>query len=93
MFFLKKIFQKKLNVDEVEDLLFESGVEPKFADLILEKIKPFLANRAIIIFDELYNFPGWDVGEYKALNEVFNENEYKFLSFAKNGQQAVIQLI
>ena len=39
MFFLKKIFQKKLNVDEVEDLLFESGVEPKFADLILEKIK------------------------------------------------------
>ena len=60
---------------------------------ILEKIKPFLANRAIIIFDELYNFPGWDVGEYKALNEVFNENEYKFLSFAKNGQQAVIQLI
>ena len=31
MFFLKKIFQKKLNVDEIEDLLFENGVEPKFA--------------------------------------------------------------
>ena len=31
MFFLKKIFQKKLNVDETEDLLFENGVEPKFA--------------------------------------------------------------
>ena len=40
MFFLKKIFQKKLNVDEIEDLLFENGVEPKFAELIISKIKP-----------------------------------------------------
>ena len=39
MFFLKKIFQKKLNIEEVEDLLFESGVEPKFADMIITKIK------------------------------------------------------
>ena len=34
MFFLKKIFQKNLNIDEIEDLLFDNGVEPKFADLI-----------------------------------------------------------
>ena len=39
MFFLNKIFQKKLNVDEIEDLLFENGVEPKFAELIISKIK------------------------------------------------------
>tara|TARA_B100000963_G_scaffold344940_1_gene348311 strand:- start:373 stop:1191 length:819 start_codon:yes stop_codon:yes gene_type:complete len=39
MFFLKKIFQKNLNKDEIEDLLFENGVEPKFADLIISKIK------------------------------------------------------
>jgi len=39
MFFLKKIFQKKLNIEEIEDLLFESGVEPKFADMIITKIK------------------------------------------------------
>ena len=39
MFFLKKIFQKKLNIEEVEDLLYESGVEPKFADIIVSKIK------------------------------------------------------
>ena len=32
MFFLKKIFQKKLNVDEIEDLLLENAVEPKFAE-------------------------------------------------------------
>ena len=39
MFFLKKIFQKNLNIDETEDLLFDNGVEPKFADLIISKIK------------------------------------------------------
>ena len=39
MFFLKKIFQQNLNIDEIEDLLFDNGVEPKFADLIISKIK------------------------------------------------------
>ena len=39
MFFLKNIFKQKLNIDEVEDLLYESGVEPKFADIIIQKIK------------------------------------------------------
>ena len=37
---------------------------------VLETIKPHLINGAIILFDELYNFEGWDVGEYKALTEV-----------------------
>ena len=61
--------------------------------IILELTKKFLEKGAIIVFDELYNFPGWEVGEYKALKEIFNENDYKFLSFAKNGQQAAIQVI
>ena len=53
--------------------------------IILELTKNFLEKGAIIVFDELYNFPGWEVGEYKALKEIFDENDYKFLSFAKNG--------
>ncbi len=39
MFFLKKIFRNKLNIEEVEDLLYESGVEPKFAEVIITKVK------------------------------------------------------
>ena len=50
-----------------------------------------MINGAIIIFDELYDFPGWSVGEYKALIEVFKEEEYKFLAFAAKTGQAVIQ--
>lgn len=60
---------------------------------ILEAIKPDLVKGAIILFDELYNFEGWDVGEYKALREVFNENEYQFLSFATDSSQAVIKIL
>ena len=60
---------------------------------ILQAIKPNLIKGAIILFDELYNFEGWDVGEYKALREVFNDNEYKFLSFATDSSQVVIKIL
>jgi hypothetical protein len=60
---------------------------------ILTNIKPYISKNCIILFDEFYNFPGWDVGEYKALKEVFNDNEYKFLSFAKDGNQTTIQIL
>ena len=58
---------------------------------VLSKIKKNLSKNAIILFDELYNFSGWDVGEYKALQEIFDENDYKFLAFSKDGCQAVIE--
>ena len=60
---------------------------------ILEKIKPNLVKGAIILFDELYNFEGWDVGEYKALTEVFREDEYKFVSFSIDTSQAAIKIL
>ena len=59
---------------------------------ILEKIKPFLTNNSIILFDEIYNFEGWDVGEYKALKEVFNDDEFRFISFSIDTAQAAIKI-
>jgi hypothetical protein len=59
---------------------------------ILTKIKPYLNNDAIILFDDLWWYPGWDVGEYKALKEVFNDDEYEFKAFAVYGEQVVIKL-
>ena len=58
---------------------------------ILQQIKPHLINGTIIIFDEFWSYAGWRMGEYKALIEVFKEEEYKFLVFAKRGSQVVIQ--
>lgn len=56
-------------------------------------IKPYLTKNAVILFDELYNYSGWSVGEYKALREVLDENEYKFISFSTHIKQAAIQLL
>ena len=58
----------------------------------LERLKPFINKDAIIIFDELYNYPGWKDGEYKALKEVFKDDEYIFKAFNVVGPQVVIQL-
>ena len=59
---------------------------------VLKKIKPFLDSKAIILFDELYNYPGWEHGEYRALNEVFSKEEYKFIAFCTTGSQVSIKL-
>jgi hypothetical protein len=59
---------------------------------VLLNIKPYLKKNSVILFDELYNFPGWDVGEYRALTEVFDESEYTFLAFRQDGTQAVIEI-
>ena len=58
----------------------------------LEKIKPYLTRDAILIFDELYNYNGWEYGEYKALKEVFSENEYQYKAFNLSSSQIVIQI-
>jgi hypothetical protein len=43
------------------------------------------------VFDGIYNFAGWKVGEYKALTEEFEEKEFKFIAFSISGTRAAIQ--
>ena len=61
-------------------------------DFILKNIKKYLCDKAIIKFDELHNYPGWDVGEYKALTENFNNEEYFFRAFSADRFSAVIEI-
>ena len=58
----------------------------------LEKLKPYLVKNAIILFDELYNYAGWENGEYKALKEVFKEDEFEYRAFTISAQQCAIQV-
>jgi UDP-N-acetyl-D-mannosaminuronate dehydrogenase len=51
-----------------------------------------IVRNSIIIFDQLYNYIGWEYGEYKSLIEVFNENEYEFKAFQINSRKSVIQI-
>ena len=60
---------------------------------VLTKIKPYLTKNCTIAFDELYNYSSWELGEYRALKEIFNDSEYKYVCFCKNGRQVMIQTI
>tara|TARA_E500000178_G_scaffold340715_1_gene383783 strand:+ start:317 stop:1036 length:720 start_codon:yes stop_codon:yes gene_type:complete len=59
---------------------------------ILKNIKPFLKSGSIIIFDEMYNYPGWENNEYKALTEEFDEDFFEFIAFSDFGQEAIIKI-
>jgi hypothetical protein len=58
------------------------------AKVALSLLKPFLKKGSIILFDELCGYPNWRSHEYKALTEVFDENEYEFLGFAQSRPRA-----
>lgn len=48
----------------------------------LALVKPRLRAGTVILFDELYGYPGWRHHEYKALTEVLDRDDYRFLSFS-----------
>jgi len=58
---------------------------------ILEKIKDYIHDDVIILFDDFCCFPGWKNGEYKALNEVFDENKIKYIAFG--GEVCLVKII
>lgn len=83
--FLKKN-NKEINFVHIDLDTYESTL------FVLKKIKPLLSKNAIIIFDELYNYFGFEYGEYKALKEAFNDNEYIYKAFMINGPKVVVQI-
>ena len=80
----------KSNSGSIAFAHFDFGVyEPtKYS---LQLIRSRLRKGSIIIFDEFHGYPGWKFHEKRALDEVFNKNEYEFIAFAR--KQAVIQLL
>ncbi len=85
--FLKENDMSKINFLHMDLDTYEST---KF---VLIKLKPYLKANSVILFDQLYNYPGWKEGEFKALSEVFNETDYKYLAFAKYSKQVLIQIL
>ena len=55
-------------------------------------VKPYLSKNSVIIFDNLYNKIGWKIGEFKALNQVFKQNEFKYEVFAYKNEQVLVRI-
>lgn len=49
----------------------------------LRKIMPRLTKGSILLFDELYGYPGWKDHEYKALTETIPSSSYKYICFSR----------
>ncbi len=48
----------------------------------LKAIKKRLRKSTVILFDELYGYPGWKHHEYKALKETLDDGDYRYISFS-----------
>lgn len=56
--------------------------------ILAPRIKP----GTVIIFDEYFNYPGWEAHEHKAFHEFLELTglNYKYIAYNKNGQQVAI---
>lgn len=61
---------------------------------VLEGIKELLRPGSILVFDEYFNYPGWQHHEFKALRQFCSENgvSYTYDAFVPSHQQVCIRL-
>ena len=59
---------------------------------ILDLLAPRLARGTVILFDEYFNYPNWEVHEFKAFQEFVAEHavKYTYLAFAR--QQVAVRI-
>ena len=67
------------------------------AKTIFENLKHTIHSGTIIVFDEYFNYPGWENGEFKAFQEFIKENhlQYKYLGYVEKGiaQQVAVKIL
>jgi predicted O-methyltransferase YrrM len=62
---------------------------------VLDLLKDRIVTGTIIVFDEYFNYPGWELHEYKAFQEFVNANNitYKYLAFNSKHEQVVVSIL
>ena len=56
---------------------------------VLKSIKNYLVPGSILLFNMIHNYSGWELGTIKALEDNFQQNEYKFIFFSSKTQAAI----
>ncbi len=62
---------------------------------IFNYLKNNINSGTIIVFDEFFNYIGWEEGEFKAFYEFVNENklDFEWLGFVYNSEQVGVKII
>jgi hypothetical protein len=81
---VQETLQDFLNAHPGEPISFihcdmDTYTPTKFA---LEIVKDRCVRGTVILFDELYGYPNWRRHEYRALMEVFSEDEFEYFAFS-----------
>jgi predicted O-methyltransferase YrrM len=60
-------------------------------DLLGSRLRP----GSVIVFDEFFNYPGWEEGEYRAFMELVRVRNLRFeyLAYCDYGQQVTVRLV
>ncbi|GGG29513.1 hypothetical protein GCM10007304_49190 [Rhodococcoides trifolii] len=63
-------------------------------DFVLRRLESRLKPGTIIVFDEFFNFPGWEQHEYRAWVEFVKRAGVKFdyLAYTSNSEQVVVRI-
>jgi len=61
---------------------------------ILELLEPRFVPGTVIAFDEFFNYPGWEDGEFRAFNEFIARTSlsFEFIGYHCKGEQAALVL-
>ncbi|HDR8993356.1 TPA: class I SAM-dependent methyltransferase [Burkholderia vietnamiensis] len=61
---------------------------------VLENLAPRLQSGSVIVFDEYFNYPGWQENEHKAFCEYLDATNMKceYIGFSSSGQSVAVQL-
>jgi hypothetical protein len=57
----------------------------------LEELRTRFAIGSLVLFDELHGFPGWEDHEFRALREVFPDDQYEFVAIGP--EQCLIRIL
>ncbi len=62
---------------------------------IFDKIKFYFVSGTVIVFDEYFNYDGWEFGEYLAFKEFIDEGDFAFeyLTYNYMHEQVAVRLI
>ena len=60
--------------------------------IVLDNAKPYIQDGTILCFDEFFNYPGYQLHEYKAFFEFIQETGWKYEYLAYSGNQVSMRL-
>jgi hypothetical protein len=62
---------------------------------VFDLLQSRIVKDTIIVFDEFFNYPGWQNGEFKAFMEYTEQNDinYEYLGYDRRRQEVVVRIL